>query len=212
MTADTADVELGQALLALARHAIATRLLAAGQTPLAEHPAGQSGVKGNFLQAAEPPEIERLKLPALDQPAATFVTLTRKGELRGCIGSLEAYRPLRTDVEENARAAAFRDPRFPPVVAAEWPAIGVEVSLLTPPEDLPFADEEDLKAKLRPNIDGVILAYRQRRATFLPQVWAQLPTPELFLAHLKQKAGLAADFWSPEIEIRRYQVDKWTAT
>lgn len=147
--------------------------------------------------------------PRLLAPGATFVTLTRDGALRGCIGSLEACRPLRNDVEENARAAAFRDPRFPPVGTAEWPLLRVEVSLLTPAEPLPCTDEADALARLRPGFDGIVLSVGRHRATFLPQVWEQLPTPREFLARLKQKAGLPADFWSPDVQLARYTVDKW---
>jgi AmmeMemoRadiSam system protein A len=149
-------------------------------------------------------------VPDLDRPGACFVTLTdRKGELRGCIGSLHAHRPLRDDVRENAIAAAFRDPRFPPLKQSELAETRVEVSLLTPPEPLPVVNEEDARHRLRPGQDGVIFAYGGRRATFLPQVWESLPSPGLFLARLKQKAGFAADFWSPEVVLERYAVRKW---
>lgn len=187
MEAIADDAALGVALLGIARQAISARL---------------SGVAPKFLQGAELPMLERL--------AATFVTLTQRGELRGCIGSLERHRRLRHDVEENAHAAAFCDPRFAPVSAAEWPQIRVEVSLLSPPERLVVRDEGELRRQLRAGIDGVILQAGQRRATFLPQVWEQLPTAQSFLAQLKQKAGLAADYWSSEVVIHRYQVQKWT--
>lgn len=147
--------------------------------------------------------------PALAAPGATFVTLTQGGHLRGCIGSLEARRPLDTDVRENARAAALRDPRFPPLTAAELPLTRVEVSLLTPAQAMHFYDEADALRQLRPNIDGVIFECAGRRSTFLPQVWEQLPDPGVFMAHLKQKAGLPADFWSPEVKLWRYEVKKW---
>lgn len=174
---------LGQALLIRARNAIGE---AFGRPP-----------------AAEPDE------PALRRPGATFVTLTRGGELRGCIGSLEAHRPLDTDVRENARAAAFRDPRFPPLAAEELARTRVEVSLLTPAQPIEFADEADALTKLRPGVDGVILEYGGRRGTFLPQVWDSLPEPQLFLAHLKNKAGLPTDFWADGVRLYRYEVQKW---
>jgi hypothetical protein len=174
---------LGQALLIRARNAIGA---AFGRPP-----------------AAEPDE------PALHQPGATFVTLTQAGELRGCIGSLEARRPLDADVRENARAAAFRDPRFPPLGAEEFAATRVEVSLLTPARPLTFVDEADARAQLRPGVDGVILEYGGHRGTFLPQVWEGLPEPRQFLDHLKNKAGLPADFWAPEVRLYRYEVQKW---
>jgi len=147
--------------------------------------------------------------PALQQPGATFVTLTQAGALRGCIGSLEAYRPLAEDVCENARAAAFRDPRFAPLAADELARTRVEVSLLTPATPLACSGEDDLLARLVPGRDGLILTFAGRRATFLPQVWEQLPEPQRFLAHLKQKAGLPADFQDPALAYARYGVDKW---
>lgn len=146
---------------------------------------------------------------ALDEPGATFITLTRNGRLRGCIGSLEARRSLRLDVIENAKAAALRDPRFPPLHADELAAVKLEVSLLSAPVVLPVADEAAGWAAVRPGVHGVILEYRGRRATFLPQVWEQLPSARDFFAHLKEKAGLAADFWSGEITLSRYTVQKW---
>jgi AmmeMemoRadiSam system protein B/AmmeMemoRadiSam system protein A len=145
----------------------------------------------------------------LVQPGATFVTLTKNGTLRGCIGSLQAHRPLDQDVRTNAVAAAFRDPRFPPLTVADLPHTRVEVSLLTAPEPMSFTDEADALRQLRPHIDGVIFAAAGRRSTFLPQVWEQLPDPRQFMAHLKQKAGLPADYWSPEVELQRYEVRKW---
>lgn len=147
--------------------------------------------------------------PMLSQLGATFVTLTQNSQLRGCIGSLEAYRPLATDVAENAVAAAFRDPRFPPLTREELDRTRVEVSLLEPSEPIVFADEADAIAHLRPDIDGVILAHGSRRATFLPQVWESLPDPQRFMAQLKLKAGLPANFWDEEITLARYGVQKW---
>jgi len=147
--------------------------------------------------------------PALAEPGATFVTLTQNGQLRGCIGSLEAWRPLDRDVRENARAAAFRDPRFTPLSVDEFARTRVEVSLLTPAAPMSFTDEANALAQLRPAVDGVIFECAGRRSTFLPQVWEQLAEPQLFMAHLKQKAGLAADFWSPEVRLSRYEVMKW---
>ena len=145
----------------------------------------------------------------LNQPGATFVTLTRNGELRGCIGSLEAQRPLFDDVQSNARAAAFKDPRFPPLSRIELPATRIEVSLLSPAKPMRFASEADALAQLRPGIDGVILEHGWHRATFLPQVWEQLPEPRQFMANLKRKAGLAADFWAEDLRLATYQVEKF---
>jgi len=145
----------------------------------------------------------------LESPGATFVTLTQAGQLRGCIGSLEAHRSLRDDVQANALAAAFRDPRFMPLSVGELDQLRVEVSLLSPPEILSFYGETDALAQLRPHQDGVILHFGRQRATFLPQVWEQLPRPQEFMAQLKRKAGLPADFWSDEIRLERYGVQKW---
>ncbi|HNC52713.1 MAG TPA: AmmeMemoRadiSam system protein A [Accumulibacter sp.] len=149
------------------------------------------------------------QLPELAEPAATFVTLTQDGRLRGCIGSLEAQRPLARDVAENAVAAAFEDRRFSPLSKEELARTRVEVSLLTPPEPFPVADERDALARLRPGIDGLVLSYGRRRATFLPQVWESLPDPRQFLAQLKLKAGLPADFWHEQLVLARYGVRKW---
>ncbi|MDP2810981.1 MAG: AmmeMemoRadiSam system protein A [Rhodocyclaceae bacterium] len=147
--------------------------------------------------------------PALARPGATFVTLTQNGQLRGCIGSLQAHRLLDQDVRANAVAAAFKDPRFPPLTLAELPRTRVEVSLLTEPQPMSFTDEADALRQLRPNVDGIIFSAGPRRSTFLPQVWEQLPEPHVFMAHLKQKAGLPADFWSSEVQLQRYEVQKW---
>ncbi len=150
--------------------------------------------------------------PELSHPAATFVTLTQNGQLRGCIGSLEAYRPLASDVAENALSAAFRDTRFPALERDELSRTRVEVSLLEKPEAMHFSDEADALARLRPGIDGLILTHGDRRATFLPQVWESLPDPRRFMAQLKLKAGLAADFWDADIRLARYGVQKWKET
>lgn len=147
--------------------------------------------------------------PWLDEPGATFVTLRRSGSLRGCVGSLRAYRPLRDDVRANARTAAFSDTRFPPLTRDELAEVDLEVSLLSAPEPLSAASEEEALALLRPGIDGVILEYHNHRGTFLPQVWEQLPEPREFLAHLKHKAGLPPGFWHPDLRLWRYTVTKW---
>jgi AmmeMemoRadiSam system protein A len=177
------DDALGQALLIRARNAIAAA-----------------------FDLAPQPEPEH---PALARPGATFVTLTQRGELRGCIGSLEAWRPLDTDVRENAKAAAFRDPRFEPLSQEELARTRVEVSLLAPAVPMEFADEADAIRQLRPGIDGMILECHGRRGTFLPQVWESLPEPRQFFAHLKQKAGFFPDFWSSDVKLYRYEVQKW---
>ncbi len=147
--------------------------------------------------------------PWLHEPGATFVTLHRNDELRGCVGSIQAYRPLLDDVRQNARAAAFSDTRFAPVRRDEYPELSIEVSLLSPSEPFEFESQEDALARLRPGVDGIVFEFQGRRSTFLPQVWEQLPDPWDFLAHLKRKAGLPAAFWHPDVKLWRYTVKKW---
>lgn len=148
----------------------------------------------------------------LSRSGATFVTLTQHGQLRGCIGSLEARRPLAEDVAENAVAAAFRDLRFAPLPADEFRQTRIEVSLLETPQPMTVVDETDLLQQLRPGIDGLILRFGSRRATFLPQVWESLPEPRRFLQQLKLKAGLPTDFWDDDVAFSRYGVQKWKET
>jgi AmmeMemoRadiSam system protein A len=145
----------------------------------------------------------------LHESGACFVTLMRRGELRGCVGSVRAFRSLFDDVWSNARASAFHDSRFPPVSRQELAEISVEVSLLSAPEPLYCEGEEEALRRLRPGIDGVILEAGPCRATFLPQVWEQLPEPREFLLHLKRKAGLGLSYWSREMQLYRYTVFKW---
>jgi hypothetical protein len=150
--------------------------------------------------------------PWLGDPGATFVTLRKRGELRGCIGTLEARRPLLADVKSNAVAAAFRDPRFPPVTLLELEAIRIEISLLSPLRPIDFESEEDAVARLRPFEDGIVLEYGAARGTFLPQVWEDLPDPVNFLSQLKRKAGLPSSFWARDVRLFRYAVSKWIET
>ena len=145
----------------------------------------------------------------LQEPAATFVTLTLDGRLRGCIGTLEAKRSLRADVAANGRAAAFEDPRFPPLTAAELDDLVIEVSVLSEPEPILCRDEAELLAALRPGTDGLVLRCGAHRSTFLPQVWKSLPKPADFVAALKEKALLDRDFWSDEMRFLRYAVEKY---
>jgi AmmeMemoRadiSam system protein B/AmmeMemoRadiSam system protein A len=140
----------------------------------------------------------------LREHAAVFVTLTKKGELRGCIGSLQAHRPLVEDVRANAVAAALSDPRFPPVTLDELDDIKIEISLLLPSRPMQFTGEDDALKQLKPGIDGLIFESAGKRATFLPQVWEQLPAPRDFLAQLKQKAGFARDYWAADVRLSRY--------
>lgn len=147
--------------------------------------------------------------PWLQEEGATFVTLTKHGQLRGCIGSLEARRSLLEDVKANALAAAFRDSRFPPLSADELEDIEIEVSLLSPLTPIAHSSEQDALAQLRPFIDGIVFEHGRYRGTFLPQVWEQLPEPAEFMAHLKYKAGLPTAFWADDVKIYRYTVSKW---
>jgi AmmeMemoRadiSam system protein A len=142
--------------------------------------------------------------PALCEHRATFVTLKLNGQLQGCIGTLEAYRPLVTDVVANAYAAAFSDPRFPPVTHAQLPHLAISISILSPPEELTFKNESELQDQLRADIDGLILREGSFRGTFLPSVWKSLPDKRQFLEHLKLKAGLSVDYWSDKIQVYRY--------
>jgi hypothetical protein len=146
---------------------------------------------------------------SLTQPGASFVTLTRNNQLRGCIGSLAARRPLAEDVRENALAAAFHDPRFKPLTNQEWFDTWVEVSLLSTMQPIPLTSESEVLRTLRPGIDGLVLEHGHHRGTFLPQVWEQLSTPEAFFTNLKRKAGLPPDFWEEDMKLSRYTVAKW---
>ena len=145
----------------------------------------------------------------LARPGATFVTLLKEGELRGCIGSLQASKPLAEDVAENALGAAFRDPRFRALTADEWPQCTVEVSLLSAARPLRFADEAELLGQIRAGDDGLILEAEGRRGTFLPQVWDAIPDKRSFLAELVRKAGLPADTPLTRCVISRYRVAKF---
>lgn len=187
-TGDADDAVLGRALVGMARRTIA-----------------------EALGLPVPPARSLPDHPALGEPGATFVTLhDAEGKLRGCMGRLEACRPLGDDVRANAHAAAFGDPRFAPLGAHEWHGIEVEVSLLDAPEPLIVRSEAEALAALRPGIDGVIFEWHEARATFLPQVWAQLPDPARFVAALKRKAGLAPDFWSADVRLSRYRVHRFS--
>ena len=144
----------------------------------------------------------------MHESGACFVTLTQAGELRGCIGTIDPHRPLGEDVRANARAAALRDPRFAPLTAQELDQTRIEVSVLTPREELAFTSQADALRQLRPGTDGIVLEFGAHRGTFLPQVWDQLPTPDQFMAALLRKAGLPQGFWAPGVRLFRYQVRK----
>ncbi len=149
--------------------------------------------------------------PELNDTGACFVTLKMGGNLRGCIGTTEASRPLGVDVAENAYRAAFKDPRFPALTAKEMDRTDLSISVLSPQTPMRFSGEADFLAQLNPGIDGLIIEDKGRRALFLPSVWAQLPKPETFLEHLKLKAGLAKDHWSDGFRAWRFTADEISA-
>jgi AmmeMemoRadiSam system protein A len=181
--------EQGQLLVKLARQTLSQQL--ARQIPQNEI---------DSLNAA-------LTDPCFNASCGTFVTLKIDGQLRGCIGNLTSNEPLRSGVRRNAINAAFHDPRFSPLRASELDCVSIEVSILSEPRPLYYRDASDLLKKLRPDIDGVILRKGPASATFLPQVWEQLPQPRDFLTHLCLKAGLASDAWQhSELEVSTYQV------
>jgi AmmeMemoRadiSam system protein A len=184
--AQTLPQDAGHVLLPLARAAIATQL-------------------GLSHTASEDP-------PWLKMNGACFITLTRESRLRGCVGTLRAHRALSEDVKANAVAAAFRDPRFPPLASEELSAVALEISVLSALEPVRFSDEPDALRQLRAGVDGVVFEYGHHTGTFLPQVWEEFKEPTDFLAHLKYKAGLPPDFWDPEVRLLRYTVFKWCET
>jgi uncharacterized protein len=188
MIPDPLSLEERQVLLDLARKAI------------------EDAVSGKPL---EPLEVT-IQSPCLQEPGATFVTLRRKGELRGCIGALEAYQSLVEDVREHALAAALHDYRFSPVTPEELAEISIEISRLTPPQKLEYQNCDELEQFLACRQEGVILMDGTRRATFLPQVWEKLPSPAVFLNHLCMKMGLSADAWRRrKMEVWLYQVEEF---
>ena len=175
--------DAGRVLLPLARTAIANQL-------------------GMSWQENEAPQW-------LQQYGACFITLTRDTKLRGCVGTLRPHRALAEDVKANAVAAAFRDPRFPPVAAGEFPVVALEISVLSAVESMRFDDEADALRQLRRGIDGLVFEYGYHTSTFLPQVWEDFKEPTEFVAHLKYKAGLPPDFWDKDVRLSRYTVFKW---
>ncbi len=181
---DRLSKEEGRYLIELARDTIHKRLFNKG-----------------LREMSPPPSVK------LNQRRGTFVTLTIDGNLRGCIGHIAPKGSIIEGVKENAINAAFYDPRFRPLSKKEFDTIKIEVSILTNPEPLEYRDASDLLAKLRPGIDGVIIKKGHYQATFLPQVWEQLPNKEDFLTHLCLKAGLDPDIWREEkLEVLTYQV------
>ncbi|MBC8505536.1 MAG: AmmeMemoRadiSam system protein A [Chloroflexi bacterium] len=188
MTEDTLSPEEQIALLKLARQGL------------------EFGVRGEPLPQLAPDEIPVRLL----EPGATFVTLTKGGQLRGCIGTLDPYRSLADDVREHAMAAALKDYRFPQVQSAELDEINIEVSRLTSPHPIEYDGPDDLLAKIQPGVDGLVIRDGPRRATFLPQVWEKLPDPVDFLNQLCRKMGGQPDLWRIRpLEIEVYWVEKY---
>lgn len=143
----------------------------------------------------------------LCQPAACFVTLHKRGRLRGCIGSLEASEPLARAVAGSAFAAGFQDPRFPPLSAEELMQLDLEISILSPMQELAVSSEQDLLERLRPGIDGLLLEEGRRHAVYLPSVWSQLPEPATFVEQLKLKGGWPAEYWSENMRVSCFQTE-----
>lgn len=166
-------------------------------------------LKNSDLLQLDFEEVKNLS-PNLKENRATFVTLTENGHLRGCIGHLEAFQPLFQDIIENSVNAAFFDFRFPPLAEKELKKIKIEISILTPPRELSYENPSELLVLLRPNIDGVILQKGPQQATYLPQVWEEIPNTEEFLSSLSIKAGLPSDIWKKEkLNIKIYQVESF---
>ena len=153
----------------------------------------------------------KIKLSDYDQDLqtkrASFVTLHKNKQLRGCIGILEPLRPLVEDVSHNAFAAAFSDNRFPPVNSGELSQLDIHISILGTPEEIIFDSEDELISQLKPGVDGLILEEGRLKGTFLPSVWESLPDRHDFINHLKMKTGLPADYWSDSIRVQRYTVE-----
>ncbi|MCU7837253.1 MAG: AmmeMemoRadiSam system protein A [gamma proteobacterium symbiont of Taylorina sp.] len=154
------------------------------------------------IKASDYPEV-------LQKKQASFVTLNINHNLRGCIGTLSAYRSLVDDIAHNAHAAAFSDPRFPALTVHEYQQLDYHISVLSDTSPMQFSSEQDLLTQIRPQIDGLILEDNGRRGTFLPSVWEQLPKTEDFWTHLKHKAGLSADHWSKTLQVNRYTVESF---
>lgn len=185
---DKLTLEEQQMLLRLAREAVTQR------------------VKGEKLSRVDDSNLTL----HLREEGASFVTLTVRGDLRGCIGALEPYQPLAEDVREHAVSAALEDPRFPPVSESELRAIRIEISRLTRPHPLDYIDADELLSKLRPHVDGVTLRDGIRRATFLPQVWGKIPRRDEFMDNLCYKMGANYDLWRVKhLEVLTYQVEEF---
>lgn len=156
--------------------------------------------------AASPPPAAGLPAELLAE-RATFVTLTIEGQLRGCCGTLEPRRALALDVWHNAQVSAFNDPRFPPLALLEWAHVDLEISVLSPLERMEVHSESELLLQVAPGEDGLVIAWRGSRATFLPKVWDQVDDARDFVRRLKLKAGWTAGFWHPDVEVWRYRTE-----
>ena len=187
------DNEQGRILLKLARQTIGKKL-------------------GLPIDTAEERSLSQaLRAEEFNMRTGTFVTLHISGKLRGCIGSLTGSEAVRDGIKNNAVSSAFHDSRFRPLTAVEYEKIDIEISILTKPQPLAYGESHDLLAKLRPQEDGVTIRMGHRGATFLPQVWKQLPRPEDFLTRLCMKAGLSGDIWRREkLEVETYQVQHFS--
>ena len=183
-----------------------------GLRPASAGPVLLAIARASLATALGEPQSAPDGAPWLHKRGACFVTLSQNGRLRGCMGSLDAQRPLLDDVKENAVAAATRDWRFAHLTLEELAQTRIEVSLLSQLEPLAFASEADALAQLQPGVDGVVFEWGRYHSTFLPQVWTQLPTRLEFMARLKYKSGLPADFWSDKVRLYRYTVQKWKET
>jgi AmmeMemoRadiSam system protein A len=180
----------------------------------AVHPHGAelaAWARARLRQALGGPPAVRPHGAWSELPGATFVTLRwPDGRLQGCIGSLKAHAPIASDAAQNAIAAGLRDPRALPLDVGDVDALDLELSILSETEPIPFRTQAEALAAIRPGVDGIVLRWRDHSATFLPIMWNELPDVRVFLAELKQKAGLAYDFWDDDIRLERYTVDKHT--
>ena len=165
----------------------------------------------NYLKHTSLPSLQKEAMSKnLREQGASFITLTYKGYLRGCVGALDPYQSLAEDVREHAIAAAFQDFRFPPVQSNEMKDISIEISYLTQPKLLSYENSDDLLQKIRPEIDGVVIQDGVRRATFLPQVWEKILDPSAFMNQLSLKLGVPADFWrTGDLTVETYQVQEF---
>lgn len=169
----------------------------------------RESIEAGLRARSQAPLPERDVSPALQEERAAFVTLHVRGALHGCIGSIEPRYPLFVEVWRNAASAAFADPRFPALTEAEWPDTTAHISVLERPQPLRAETEHALVEQLRPGVDGLVLELNGARATFLPSVWEQLPSPQEFLAHLKAKAGWPETFWSQHMKAWRYGTESF---